>query len=245
MQTKECRSCKTCTFCMIKTAQHVAWGVTMLQRGTYFNVPTYTWSTYHWSTLDWHYMSRNPPAFFGYVCSMWKFPGQKLKSFHSNDLSHRSDNAISLTAMPPGNFIGLALLNGLWYSLQNTIMSYIWQVLPSSISSITPSLMQYFLMFSSLSISSLLPLNLVFSSQSPHSHHLSFRFLFLYLNPYCHQNDKFRIQIKDLYFLGQKKVWFVIVFIVVFEIVMVQRIRVEVGGLRWASGLGSIAHTHT
>ena len=35
--------------------------------------------------------------FFGYTCSMWKFPGQGQKLRHSSDLSHCSDNAGSLT----------------------------------------------------------------------------------------------------------------------------------------------------
>lgn len=204
MQTKECRSCKTCTFCMIKTAQHVAWGITMLQRGTYFNVPTYTWSTYHWSTLDWHYMSRNPRLFW--LClqhvkvprseievlpQQWPEP-QKRQCYIFNCYAtrelHRSSTLKWLVIFSPKYDHVLYLTSTTFIYLKYN-----------------PSLMQYFLMFSSLSISSLLPLNLVFSSQSPHSHHLSFRFLFLYLNPYCHQNDNLRYKSRIFISLGRRK----------------------------------------
>lgn len=41
MQARECTSCKTCTFSMVKEVP-VAWGIMVLQRGTYFNILTYT-----------------------------------------------------------------------------------------------------------------------------------------------------------------------------------------------------------
>ena len=39
----------------------------------------------------------------GCICCMPKFLDQGLKLCHSSDPSHCSDNARSLTAMPPGN----------------------------------------------------------------------------------------------------------------------------------------------
>ena len=38
--------------------------------------------------------------FFGCACSMQKFPGQGSNQYHSNDLTHSSDNARSFTARP-------------------------------------------------------------------------------------------------------------------------------------------------
>lgn len=69
-------------------------------------------------------------------------------------------------------------------------------------------LRQPLLMFSPFSIPSPAISSFDFLSQSLHSHHLSFGFLLACLIPYCHQNDRFKIQIKDLYFLEQNKVRF-------------------------------------
>ena len=53
MQTRESTSYKMCTFSTAKRT-HVAWGITVLQRGTYSNILTYTWFT------DWNQYSLVP-----------------------------------------------------------------------------------------------------------------------------------------------------------------------------------------
>ena len=48
-------------------------------------------------------------SFFSFDCahSIRKFPGQGLNLSQSSDSSHSSDNARSVTARPPGNFLGV------------------------------------------------------------------------------------------------------------------------------------------
>lgn len=49
-------------------------------------------------------------------------------------------------------------------------------------------------------------LSILFSAINyPHSHHLSFGLLLPFLISCCHQNDLFKMQIKELYYLGKKK----------------------------------------
>lgn len=51
-----------------------------------------------------------------------------------------------------------------------------------------------------------LPHSVLFSAINyPHSHHLSFGLLLPFLISCCHQNDLFKMQIKELYYLGKKK----------------------------------------
>lgn len=51
-------------------------------------------------------------------------------------------------------------------------------------------------------------LSVLFSAINyPHSHHLSFGLLLPFLISCCHQNDLFKMQIKELYYLGKKKLF--------------------------------------
>lgn len=63
-------------------------------------------------------------------------------------------------------------------------------------------------------------LSILFSAINyPHSHHLSFGLLLPFLISCCHQNDLFKMQIKELYYLGKN---------CLAEIIMVEEIMMEV-----------------